>query len=119
MLFQEPEGQTEYGRLVEREVSQQEGEDCSGEPRNDCAPSTAPGRRAGEVGMSPVQGSLLPPGGKAEGLYGSYSGGNTSKGLCLPAAGGRVRPENWGDGMNGGMRTDTHTADTMCRIDNW
>ena len=27
-----------------------------------------------------------------------------------------MRPENWGDGMNWDMRTDTHTTGTMCRI---
>ena len=44
--------QEEYRRPVEREVSQQEGENCSGEPRSDCVPNSAPGRKAGEVAMS-------------------------------------------------------------------
>ena len=109
MLFQEPEAQTEYRRLVEREVSQQEGENCSGEPRNGCVPNTAKlgeGLERWECHLS--RGHYCP-------LVAEQRGSMVHT-VGKPHLQGAGRPENWGDGMSWDMQTDTRTTDTMCRM---
>ena len=116
----------EYRRPVEREVSQQEGENCSGEPRSDCVPNSAPGRKAGEGGMSLSRRHYCPLVAKQRGfmvhtvgetnLQGAVSPGRGERaegggGAVPPGRGGGVRVK--GDGMNWDMRTDSHTLLTL------
>lgn len=110
-LCQEPEGQTEYRRTLEREVSQQGG-NCSGEPRNDCVPNTTPGERLERWECHLSRCRYCPLVAKQRGFM-VYTVGETDlQGAVSPSGGGGVRVK--GDGMNWDMRPGTHTLLILC-----
>ena len=92
-------------------MSQQEGENCSGEPRSDCVPNSAPGRKAGEGGMSLSRRHYCPLVAKQRGFMVHTVGETNLQGAVPPGRGGGVRVK--GDGMNWDMRTDSHTLLTL------